>query len=138
MKIKNQFLLFFTLCLIVSLSYSQQTATLECDISALEDGSKAKDVCYFSEAPDIDPEQFTLEVEVNEEITWSGGESIIVKKIKHYRGTNIFSSDPEGDGRITARPNKPTDGKPYRYKILFNVDGITKTFRIDPIIKVKQ
>ena len=138
MKFKNSFLIFFTFCLTVSFSYSQKTATLECDISALENKVKAKDACHFAEDPETNPEEFTLEVSVNEEITWSGGESIIVKKIKHYKGTNVFSSDPKGNGVVKAKPNKPTDGQPYRYKILFNVVGMNKTFKIDPIIKVKK
>ena len=110
MKINRLFLsplLFFCATTLMA----QQTATLECDIEALLDGSDPADVCVFLENPDVNPEDFTLEVEVGEEITWSGVEPITIRKIQHYGGKKIFGYDPEGEGEIKAKPNKKTDGK---------------------------
>ena len=121
----------------MSLTYSQKTATLVCDIEALEDGSDPATVCHFAEDPDVNPEDFTLEVMVGEEITWSGDGPLLIRKIQHYGGKKIFNKDPEGNGKIKAKPNKKTDGKPYRYRIHFKIDGRGKNYKIDPIIRSK-
>lgn len=128
---------FASIALFVTSAFAQQTATLACDIEALRDGSKPAEVCHFVENPDSNPELFTIEAEVGEEIIWSGEDSILIRKVKHYGGTNIFDQDPEGDGEIIARPNKKTNGKPYRYKLKFRLEGSNKQYKIDPIIRSK-
>jgi len=129
--------IFASIVLLATPAFSQQTATLACDIEALQNGSKPAEVCYFVENPDIDPELFTIEAEVGEEIIWSGEDTIIIRKVQHYGGTNIFSKDPEGDGEIKARPDKKTNGKPYKYKLKFRLEGSNKQYKIDPIIRSK-
>lgn len=127
-------LLFFC----ATIMMAQQTATLVCDIEALQAGSEPSDVCYFAEDPDINPQDFTLDVYVDEEITWVGDEPIAIRKIQHYGGTKVFKKDPEGDGEVRAKPNKKTDGRPYRYKIHFKINNTGKNYKIDPIIKVRN
>ena len=131
-------IIFASIVLFATSVFSQQTATLACDIEALQNGSKPAEVCYFVENPDINPELFTIEAEVGEEILWSGEGTVLIRKVKHYGGTNVFNKDPEGGGEIIARPNKKTDGKPYRYKLKFRLEGSNKQYKIDPIIKVRN
>ena len=138
MKTKQLLPFLLLLLMVGGLAHAQQTATLVCDIEALEDGSDPADVCYFAEDPEENPENFTLDVLVGEEITWSGEGPIVIRKIQHYGGKNIFKKDPEGNGKVKAKPNKATDGEPYRYKIHFKIDGKGKNYKIDPIIRSKQ
>ena len=130
-------IIFASIVLFATSAFSQQTATLACDTEALQNGSKPAEVCHFVENPDIDPELFTIEAEVGEEILWSGEDTILIRKVKHYGGTKIFDQDPEGDGEIIARPNKKTNGRPYKYKLKFRLEGSNKQYTIDPIIRSK-
>lgn len=130
-------LFFFTLVLAFNLAAGQQTATLACDIEALEGDTKPSEACYFTENPEVNPELFTIEAQVGEEITWTGEDRIVVWKIQYYKGRNIFDRDPEGNGEIKARPNKKTEGDPYYYRIHFKIDGTERNFMIDPIIRTR-
>jgi hypothetical protein len=121
-----------------SLAYAQQSATLKCDLSQLRNGNEAE-VCYFEEAPDENPETYTIEAMLEEEITWSGKEGILITKVKWYKGPKIFNGkNPSGNGVIKAKPKKLTqENKPYRYKLKFSVNG-QGNYKIDPIIKVRN
>jgi hypothetical protein len=134
----NPLIICLALIMFGSVLTAQQTATLECDVDALLNGSDPADVCVFLENPDVNPEDFTMDVLVDEDITWSGVDPIFIRKIQHYGGTKIFKKDPEGDGEVKAKPNKKTDGKPYRYKIHFKINNTGKNYKIDPIIKVRN
>ena len=121
-----------------SVAYAQQSATLKCDLSELKNGNEAK-VCEFEEAPGDNPETYTIEAKLDEEITWSGKDGILITKVKWYKGPKIFNGkNPSGNGVIKAKPKKTTqEGKPYRYKLKFSVNG-RGNYTIDPIIKVRR
>jgi hypothetical protein len=138
MNLKPTLLILFGSLLGVSVSYAQQTATLKCDISKLKKGNEAE-VCHFEEAPNDNPETYTIEAILEEEITWSGKDGIQITKVKWYKGTKIFNgNNPSGNGVIKAQPKKITEeDKPYRYKLKFNVNG-EGNYKIDPIIKVRN
>ena len=125
------------LALTFNFALGQQTATLACDIEALEGGANPAEACYFTEDPEVNPELFTIEAQVGEEITWEGEDRIVIRKIQYYKGRNIFDKDPEGNGQIKARPNQKTEGDPYYYRIHFKIDGTEKNFIIDPIIRTR-
>lgn len=133
----NQLIFFVSVLFFSAVAMAQQTATLICDIAALEAGSNPAEVCYFEEDPEVNPELFTIEAEVGEEITWDGGDRIVIRMIQHYGGRNIFDRDPEGNGQIKAKPNKKTEEDPYRYRIHFKIDGTERNYMIDPIIRTK-
>ena len=132
-----RFLLLFNLVLTFNFALGQQTATLACDIEALDSGASPTEACYFTEDPELNPELFTIDAQVGEEITWTGMDRIVVWKIQYYKGRNIFDRDPEGNGEIKARPNRRTEGEPYYYRIHFKIDGTEKNYMIDPIIRTR-
>lgn len=136
----RQLILPLFLLLLTAYSYAQQTATLQCNIEALEAGEEPADVCFFTEAPDESPVDFTIEAYLDEEITWSGVGEIKIHKIQWKNGTKIFNGrDPKGNanGRAKDKPKKVTPGDdPYVYTLVFKVKG--DKYEIDPIIKVKN
>ena len=136
----NQVILSFALVLLSTFAFGQaeHTATLVCDIQALRNNEKPSEVCYFAEDPETPPEIFTIDALVGDEIIWDGEESILIKEIIHKGGENIFAENPRGNGQIKARPNKPTNGNPYRYMIQFRIDGEEKVYVIDPLIKTRN
>lgn len=138
MKSKLSVSILSVILMATSVTYAQQSATLKCDLSVLKNGNEAE-VCYFEEAPDENPETYTIEAMLEEEITWSGKEGILITKVKWYKGPKIFEGgNPTGNGVIKARPKKTTqEDKPYRYKLKFSVNG-QGNYTIDPIIKVRR
>ena len=139
MKTRQLILPLFLLLLTVY-SYAQQTATLQCNIEALEAGEEPADVCFFTEAPDESPKDFIIEAFLDEEITWSGVELIRIHRIKRTSGPKIFNGhDPRGNanGRAKDKTKKVTsDDDPYVYTLVFKVKG--DKYEIDPLIKVKN
>ena len=104
----NQLLTFYFLLFCATTLIGQQSATLYCDIEALLDGDDPAEVCEFVEAPGENPENFTIEATLEEEITWSGQDGILITKVKWYKGPKIFNGkNPSGNGVIKAKPKKP-------------------------------
>ncbi len=91
-------------------------------------------------------EAFAITVENGATIIWEGASSssdddtIEIFMIKWEKGPRIFSSDDipgNGNGTVQAIVNGQTPNEPYKYKILFKVNGTGQMYQIDPKIKVR-
>ena len=110
--------------------------------------------CNFGQASGISNEEFTIEVNVGDTITWQGVSSnapstdvVNIVSINHEGGKNVFdqnvlkSSMEDGREKVSAVVRSRTDdGNKYKYKISFTViNGGNRRngmFHIDPKIEV--
>ena len=109
--------------------------------------------CNFGQPSTIMNEDFTIEVNVGDTISWEGISSsssfdaVNIISINHEGGQNIFdrnllAGDNGNPEKVVGTVLNPTpEGKEYKYTIAFTVynNGVKRngTYRIDPIIKVK-
>ncbi|WP_282124463.1 hypothetical protein [Algibacter mikhailovii] len=153
MKKTNQIFIVLFILVIGNINYAQTNIiTLHVNTDELTNNNvNSEEITYFT-APDsqVDvaspPEAFTITVEEGSTIIWEGVSSsndedtIEIYMIKRERGPRIFSSDEiqgNGNGRAQAVARMQTDGEPYKYKILFKVNGTGRMYKIDPKIKVR-
>jgi hypothetical protein len=132
-------------------SSEQETVviTLHVDTGAIDNKNLAT-TCTFGQADDISNEDYTVVVNVGDNIVWEGVSStsesdvVDITKIKYVRGKNIFAKDldPDGTGprqKVRAKVLSRTDGGEYKYDISFTVTSNGKkrngTFHIDPKIQ---
>ena len=133
----------FTLFLVIHSAYGQEhTATLVCNVEALNNNTPADEACYFSE-DDVNPIDFTIEANIGDEILWSGetdadGNTIQIKKIKFERGTEVFNSiEKEGASTIVRTVRFSIKNKPdYKYTISFKINDSGRLYKIDPKVRV--
>jgi hypothetical protein len=105
--------------------------------------------CNFGQAEGITNEDFTIEVNVGDSITWVGVSSsspgtdlVNITKIKHAKGKDIFGKDllPGNKKNISGKVlTRATGEETYKYEISFTVtnNGVKRngTFHIDPKIQ---
>lgn len=108
--------------------------------------------CNFGQPPEIANEDFTIEVEVGDTVTWQGvsanapsTDTVDIVSINYEGGKNVFGQnilrgggeDPE---TVSATVLYRTEGSDYKYKLSFRVynDGVQRNgvFHIDPKIRV--
>jgi len=109
--------------------------------------------CDFGQDSGISNEEFTIEVNVGDTVTWQGVSSnapstdvVNIVSINHEGGKNIFDqnvlrSNGQSPERVSGVVKARTDdGKKYKYKISFTVmnngEKRNGTFHIDPKIFV--
>lgn len=109
--------------------------------------------CNFGQDPSIANEEFTIDVNVGDTVTWQGVSSnapstdvVNIVSINHEGGKNVFDKNIlTGNGqspeRVTDTVRSKTDGdEKYKYKISFTVtnNGSKRNgmFHIDPKIAV--
>jgi len=134
----------FALFLVINSAFGQEhTATLVCDVQALNNDTPASEACYFAEEEDVNPIDFTIEANIGDEILWSGetdadGNTIQIKKIKFERGTEVFNSiEKEGASTIVRTVKFSTKNKPdYKYTISFKINDTGRLYKIDPKVRV--
>ena len=152
MKKTSQILITVVLLLICNTNYGQtHTITLRVNTAELTNDNVASDsISQFSvtdntqvdvESP---PEAFMITVANGANIVWQGvssspGEDTVdIVMIKWEKGPRIFGDDVNGNrnGKAEARIIEQTPDEPFKYKILFKVNGEGKMYQIDPKIKV--
>jgi len=134
------------------LAFENIIITLRVDTGQI-DKKNASASCNFGQAEGISNEEFTIEVNVGDVITWEGISSsspdtdvVDITKIKYVKGKNIFGKDLDtADGgkhkKVSAQVLASTavEGD-YKYDISFTVtnNGAKRngTFHIDPVIRV--
>ena len=109
--------------------------------------------CDFGQGPGISNEDFLIQVNAGDTITWQGVSSVTpldevnITNINHSGGSNIFNHDKlPGNGRhpekVSGAVRNNVKGETEKYTILFNVfnNGIRRPgiFKIDPNIQVNQ
>lgn len=140
------------LLLVCHTNYAQtHVITLHVNTDELtKDNVNSEEITYFT-APETQvdvaspAEAFTITVEDGSTIIWegvsdSGEDSIDISMIKREKGPRIFSSDEipgNSNGRAQAIVKKQASSEPYKYKILFKVNGTGRMYKIDPKIKVR-
>lgn len=115
------------------------------------DNKNLATTCNFGQDQNISNENFTIEVNVGDSITWRGVSStspatdiVEITKIKYAKGKNIFGKDdllPGKNKKISGKAlSKTTAEDIYKYDISFTVtnNGTKRngTFKIDPKIIV--
>lgn len=112
------------------------------------------ETCNFGQDPEIPNEEFTIQANIGDTITWRGVSSVNendvvnIKSINHEGGKNVFNQNVligDGEnpekvvGKVVAATGTPKRDH-YKYKISFKVtnDGQNRngTFHIDPKIEV--
>lgn len=152
MKKSSQIFIAMVLLLLCNTNYAQtHIIILHVNTDELtKDNVNSAEITSFS-APDsqVDvaspAEAFTITVEDGSTIIWEGvstsnDDTIDIFMIKREKGPRIFSSDEipgNSNGRAQAVVNRQTSGEPYKYKILFKVNGTGRMYKIDPKIKVR-
>ena len=152
MKKASQLLIILVFLLLPITFFGQtHTITLNVDTANLtKDNVTSESITSFSaEDTQIDvaspPEAFEITVENGSTIIWEGVSSssdedtIEIFMIKWEKGPRIFSSDDipgNENGKAQAVVNGQTPDEPYKYKILFKVNGTGTMYKIDPKIKV--
>ena len=136
-------LIFIFVCYNTSYGQDQISATLKCNVAALEAGNPAYQVCQFTDQePGTDTREYTIYAEVGDTIIWDGESSdgsaaIDIRKIKYHRGTNVFNSrEIDGETTVVGQVQEKTNGQPYKYKISFKINNTGRTYTIDPKIIV--
>ena len=136
-------LIFIFVCYNTSYGQDQISATLKCNVAALQAGNPAYQVCQFTDQePGTDTREFTIYAEVGDTIIWDGESSdgsaaIDIRKIKYHRGTNVFNKrDLDGETTVVGEVQEKTNGQPYKYKISFKINNTGSTYTIDPKIIV--
>lgn len=109
--------------------------------------------CNFGQNPSISNEEFTIDVNLGDTVTWEGVSSnapstdvVNIVSINHEGGKNVFDKNVlKGNGetpeKVTGTAITKTDGgEKYKYKISFTVlnNGTKRNgmFHIDPKIAV--
>ncbi len=151
MKKTSQILIAMVLLLSNAFYGQTHTITLNVDTANLtNDNVTSESITYFTaENTQVDvaspPEDFEITVPNGATIIWEGVSSssdedtIEIFMIKWEKGPRIFSSDDipgNGNGTANAVVNGQTPGEPYKYKILFKVNGTGRMYQIDPKIKI--
>jgi len=136
-------LIFIFVCYNTSYGQDQISATLKCNVAALQAGNPAYQVCQFTDQePGTDTREYTIYAEVGDTIIWDGESSdgsaaIDIRKIKYHRGTNVFNKrDLDGETTVVGEVQEKTNGQPYKYKISFKINNTGSTYTIDPKIIV--
>jgi len=124
--------------------------TLNVNTGQIDDKNLAT-TCNFGQDQNISNENFTIEVNVGDSISWRGVSSsspatdiVEITKIKYAKGKNIFDKDdllPGKNKTISGKAlSKTTAEDTYKYDIYFTVtnNGTRRngTFKIDPKIIV--
>jgi hypothetical protein len=145
MKTLKPFLLTLIFIFACTTLYSQDehTATLKCNVAALQAGNPAYQVCQFTDQePGTDTRDYTIYAEEGDTIIWDGESSdgsaaIDIRKIKYHKGTNVFDKrDLDGETTVVGIVKNKTNDKPYKYKISFKINNTGSTYTIDPKIIV--
>ena len=151
MKKTNQ-ILFAAMLLLFSYTVKGQThvITLHVDTANLTtENTSSETISYFT-APtaQIDvaspPSDFEITVEDGATIIWEGAstssdDTVDIYMIKRERGPRIFSSNEilrNGSGNVQGTVRRRSNSDPYKYKILFKVNGTGSMYTIDPKIRV--
>ncbi|MFZ1807068.1 MAG: hypothetical protein WAU36_07605 [Cyclobacteriaceae bacterium] len=109
--------------------------------------------CNFGQDPSIANEEFTIDVNLGDTVTWEGVSSnapsndvVNIVSINHEGGKNVFDKNIlKGNGQIPESvtgtvKSKTGGGEKYKYKISFTVtnNGSKRNgmFHIDPKIQV--
>jgi len=135
----------------ISFGQKPHIVTLHVDTDNLDAHNAASDSISTFTAIDTQiekaspPEAFTIVVEKGSTIVWeavsssSSEDTVEVIMIRREKGPRIFGSDEIngiGNGKAQAQIIKNTLIRPYKYKILFKVNGADQVYEIDPKIKV--
>lgn len=148
----------YILCVITFLSFSifsfgQQThiVTLHVDTENLNIENVASDTIssFMAENTQIEkafpPEEFTIIVSQGSTIVWEATSSsstidkVEILRIVREGGPNIFSSEEiskNEEGKVQGVIINKTFNEPFKYKVLFQVNGTGPIYQIDPKIKV--
>ncbi len=129
-----------------------QTVVITLNVSTGQiDKQNLPTTCNFGQPQNISNEDFTVEVNVGDVITWQGVSStapstdiVEITKIKYVKGKNIFDKEdlvPGQNKKISGKAlTKTTAEDIYKYDISFTVTSNGKkrngTFHIDPKIIV--
>ncbi len=119
------------------------TITLIVDTEQIDNKNTATTCHFDGQAENVTNENFTVDVNIGDVITWQGASStsetdvVEITKIKFMKGNNIFGRDlgPGNGGKISA---KTAAKGSYKYDISFKVTHAGKasgTFHIDPVIQ---
>lgn len=152
MKKTSQILIAMVLLLISNAFYGQtHTITLTVDTDNLNRRNVTSEsiTSFSAEDTQVDvaspPEDFEITVPNGATIIWEGVSSssdedtVEIIMIKWEKGPRIFSLDDipgNGNGTAQAIVNGQTPDEPYKYKILFKVNGAGRIYQIDPKIKI--
>jgi len=153
---KSGFVLSLSTLLVCSflVTHAQQAKTVVVTLNVNTgqiDNKNLSTTCNFGQDQNIPNEDFTIEVNVGDSITWHGVSStspdtdiVEITKIKYAKGKNIFGKDdllPGKNNKIAGKAlSKTTAEDIYKYDISFTVtnNGTKRngTFKIDPKIIV--
>ncbi len=132
-----------------SLSQELHTITLYVNTSALTHNRDVNQYANFGQEAGISNEDYTVLVNLNDDIEWVGVSSsapdtdlVYITKIKHDKKDKLLNSDDiDGEKVVKGKVNKGKPGEEEKYSIHFKIVSQTnpqnKTFKIDPVLKIK-
>jgi hypothetical protein len=149
---KSGLVLTLLVCSFMTIQAQENTVvvTLNVNTGQIEKNNLAT-TCNFGQPQNISNENFTIEVNVGDIITWQGVSSsapetdiVEITKIKRAKGKNIFDKEellPGENKKISGKALFQTTAEDiYKYDISFTVSTNGKkrngTFHIDPKIIV--
>jgi len=132
-----------------SLAQELHTITLYVNTSALTHNRDVNQYANFGQEAGISNEDYTVLVNLNDDIEWVGVSSsapdtdlVYITKIKHDKKDKLLNSDDiEGEKVVKAKVTKGNSGDTEKYKLHFKIVSQTnpqdETFKIDPVLKIK-
>ncbi|MDZ7612888.1 MAG: hypothetical protein U5K51_03585 [Flavobacteriaceae bacterium] len=153
MKTTKQFLILsvFLLIFLSENSFAQElrTITLYVNTGSLTHNRDVDQYANFGQEAGILNKDYTVEVNLNDEIEWVGvsssapeTDSVYITKIKHQKKSKLLDSDDiNGEKVVKAKVTKGNSGDEEKYDIHFKIISASnpqnRSFNIDPVLKVK-
>jgi len=131
-----------------SLSQELHTITLYVNTSALAHERDVNQYANFGQEAGISNEDYTVLVNLNDDIEWVGVSSsapdtdlVYITKIKHDKKDKLLNSDDiDGEKVVRAKVTKGNSGNEEKYTIHFKIVSQTnpqnQTFKIDPVLRI--
>jgi len=131
-----------------SLAQELHTITLYVNTSALTHNKNVNQNANFGQEVGISNEDYTVLVNLNDEIEWVGVSSsapetdlVYITKVKHEKKDKLLNSDDiDGEKVVKAKVTKGNSGAEEKYKLHFKIvsqsNPQNQTFKIDPVLKI--
>jgi hypothetical protein len=125
------------------------TITLYVNTGSLTHNRDVDQYANFGQGAGISNENYTVDVNLNDEIEWVGVSSsapetdlVYITKIKHDKKEKILNSDDiDGEKVVKAKVTKGNSGDEEKYKLHFKIISQSnpqdQTFKIDPVLKIR-
>lgn len=131
-----------------SLAQQLHTIVLNVNTELLTNKKDIDKYANFGQEPGISNEDFTVLVNLNDDIEWVGVsssapgiDSVFITEIKHDKKSKLLNSDSiKGKKVIKAKVDKGTSGDLEKYQLWFSIkrqgEDESKSYPIDPVIRI--